>query len=119
MSGVGNPYHNAQAESFIKTLKLEEIYRAGYGTFADVAVRLPIFIEQIYNTRLCPGAPITQAGIAPAWRSERRYRVVLRKAAPLARSAVIWGGQLLRSAAKLRATADAVCIALPGLKNGR
>ena len=51
MSSVGNPYHNAQAESFMKTLKVEEVYRAGYETFADVAVRLPIFIEQIYNTR--------------------------------------------------------------------
>ena len=29
MSSVGNPYHNAQAESFMKTLKVEEVYRAG------------------------------------------------------------------------------------------
>lgn len=49
MSSVGNPYHNAQAESFMKTLKVEEVYRAGYETFADVAARLPTFIEQIYN----------------------------------------------------------------------
>lgn len=53
MSRVGNPYHNAQAESFMKTLKVEEVYRAGYETFADVAVRLPRYIEQVYNsTRL-------------------------------------------------------------------
>jgi putative transposase len=32
MSAVGNPYHNAQAESFMKTLKVEDIYTAGYGT---------------------------------------------------------------------------------------
>ncbi|WP_164871835.1 integrase core domain-containing protein [Solirhodobacter olei] len=51
MSGVGNPYHNAQAESFIKTLKVEEVCIAGYETFADVATRLPIFIEQVYNSR--------------------------------------------------------------------
>ncbi|MDQ1902026.1 MULTISPECIES: integrase core domain-containing protein [Paracoccus] len=51
MSSDGNPYHNAQAHSFMKTQKVEEVYRAGYETFADVAVRLPIFIEQIYNTR--------------------------------------------------------------------
>nr|WP_232816727.1 IS3 family transposase [Paracoccus zhejiangensis] len=51
MSSVGNPYHNAQAESFMKTLKVEEVYRAGYETFADVAARLPIFIEQIYNSK--------------------------------------------------------------------
>ena len=51
MSSVGNPYHNAQAESFMKTLKVEEVYLAGYETFADVARRLPIFIEQVYNTQ--------------------------------------------------------------------
>lgn len=51
MSSDGNPYHNAQAHSFMKPQKVEEVYRAGYETFADVAVRLPIFIEQIYNTR--------------------------------------------------------------------
>ena len=51
MSGVGNPYHNAQAESFMKTLKVEEVYIVGYETCADVAQRLPILIEQIYNTR--------------------------------------------------------------------
>jgi putative transposase len=51
MSSVGNPYHNAQAESFTKTLKVEEVYRAGYETFADVAARLPKFIEQVYNSR--------------------------------------------------------------------
>ncbi|MBD9529990.1 DDE-type integrase/transposase/recombinase, partial [Paracoccus sp. PAR01] len=49
MSSVGNPYHNAQAESFMKTLKVEEVYLAGYETFADVARRLPVFIEQVYN----------------------------------------------------------------------
>ena len=27
MSSIGNPYHNAQAESFMKTLKVEEVYR--------------------------------------------------------------------------------------------
>ncbi len=47
MSAVGNPYHNAQAESFMKTLKVEDIYTAGYETFADVAERLPRFIEEI------------------------------------------------------------------------
>lgn len=60
MSSVGNPYHNAQAESFMKTLKVEEVYRAGYETFTDVAQRLPIFIEQIYNTRRLPSATVRQ-----------------------------------------------------------
>ncbi len=51
MSGVGNPYHNVQAESFMKTLKVEEVYRGGYETFADVAARLPRYIEQVYNAK--------------------------------------------------------------------
>jgi len=51
MSAVGKPYHNAQAESFMKTLKVEDIYPAGYETFAEVAEHLRKFIEQIYNTK--------------------------------------------------------------------
>jgi len=45
MSGVANPYDNAQAESFMKTLKVGEVDLAGYETFKDVAVRLPRSIE--------------------------------------------------------------------------
>lgn len=51
MSSVGNPYHNAQAESFMKTLKVEEVYIGGYETFQDVAERLPRLIEEVYNAR--------------------------------------------------------------------
>ncbi|MGB3538265.1 MAG: IS3 family transposase [Mesorhizobium sp.] len=51
MSAVGNPYHNAQTESFMKTLKVEDVYVAGYDNFADVAERLPRFIEEVYNSK--------------------------------------------------------------------
>jgi putative transposase len=40
----GNPYDDATTESFIKTLKTEEIYLWEYRTLADVQMRLPFFI---------------------------------------------------------------------------
>lgn len=39
MCAVGNPCHNAQAESFMKTLKVEKVYLSEYETFADVVHR--------------------------------------------------------------------------------
>lgn len=49
MSRAGNPYDNAHAESFMKTLKHEEIYPRGYRTMADVIAHLPHILETIYN----------------------------------------------------------------------
>ena len=51
MSSPGNPHHNAQAESFIKTLKVEDIYIGVYESFSHVAKRLPRFIEDVYNAK--------------------------------------------------------------------
>jgi hypothetical protein len=47
MSSPGNPYHNAQADSFMKTLEVEAVYLAGYATFGDGANRLPTFVEDV------------------------------------------------------------------------
>jgi len=51
MSGKGNPYDNAFAESFFKTLKQEEVYLWEYETFSDVVERIPYFIEDVYNRK--------------------------------------------------------------------
>ena len=51
MSRKGNPYDNAFAETFMKTLKYEEVLLNDYETFNDVLERLPRFIEDVYNKR--------------------------------------------------------------------
>ena len=51
MSQKGNPYDNAYAESFIKTLKTEEIRLWEYKTIEDVHNRIPYFIEDVYNQK--------------------------------------------------------------------
>lgn len=51
MARVGNPYDNAVAESFFKTLKYEEVYLSDYETYEDVLKRVPYFIKDVYNRK--------------------------------------------------------------------
>jgi transposase InsO family protein len=49
MSRLGNPYDNAKCESFMKTLKQEEIYTRRYRDQADLEAHMEQFLEQYYN----------------------------------------------------------------------
>src|SRR4029453_11304360 len=49
MSRPGNPWDNAWAESFIKTLKLEEVNGRRYRNFDHAKTCIGTFIEEVYN----------------------------------------------------------------------
>jgi len=51
MARKGNPFDNAMAESFIKTLKYEEVDLWDYRTLADVYKRIAFFIQELYNKK--------------------------------------------------------------------
>lgn len=51
MSRKGNPYDNAQAESFMKTLKYEEVYRSEYRDEREVRTGIKRFLEKVYNEK--------------------------------------------------------------------
>lgn len=51
MSQAGNPYENAFAESFNKTIKVEEIYLSEYASFDDALQNIEKFIEEVYNKK--------------------------------------------------------------------
>jgi putative transposase len=51
MSRRGNPYDNAACESFMKSLKYEEVYRTEYRDLADAYTGIGEFIERVYNEK--------------------------------------------------------------------
>ncbi len=51
MSRKGNPYDNAKLESFMKTLKTEEVYLNEYQTEQEARLNIGEFIETIYNKK--------------------------------------------------------------------
>jgi transposase InsO family protein len=51
MSRKGNPYDNAYMESFMKTVKYEEVHLWNYETLDDVKSRIPEFLENVYNEK--------------------------------------------------------------------
>ena len=51
MSRRGNPYDNARAESFMKTLKYEEVYLNEYETMNQARTDIRHFLESVYNQK--------------------------------------------------------------------
>jgi len=51
MSRKANPYDNAIAESFMKTLKYEEVYRDDYQDLLEARTSIQRFLEQVYNEK--------------------------------------------------------------------
>jgi transposase InsO family protein len=51
MSRKGNPYDNAIAESFMKTLKYEQVYREDYEDLRQARASIQRFLEQVYNEK--------------------------------------------------------------------
>jgi len=75
MARSGNPYENANMESFFKTLKYEEVYLFEYETIADVRERIPYFIEEVYNRKRLHSAlgylsPVSYETMSIRWNRE-------------------------------------------------
>jgi transposase InsO family protein len=51
MSRKGNPFDNAKCESFMKTLKHEEVHRTEYRDLADARAQIGTFLEKVYNEK--------------------------------------------------------------------
>ena len=51
MSRVGCPWDNAMAESFMKTLKAEEVDGRAYRDLAEARAAIEVFIENVYNAQ--------------------------------------------------------------------
>jgi transposase InsO family protein len=77
MSRTGNPYDNAKAESFMKTLKSEEVYLRQYRDQTDARSSIQRFLEEVYNAQRLHSA----LGYLPPAEFERRQRVQNKKEA--------------------------------------
>lgn len=77
MSRRGNPWDNAGCESFMKTLKYEEVHRNEYRDLSEARASIRHFLEKVYNERRLHSA----LGYLPPAEFERRLAVPQKDAA--------------------------------------
>ena len=70
MSRKGNPWDNAACESFMKTLKYEEVLRNEYRDLAEARASIGEFLEKVYNEKRLHSA----LGYLPPAEFERNHR---------------------------------------------
>jgi putative transposase len=83
MSRIGNPYDNALAESFMKTLKQEEVDGRAYRDIADASAAIGIFVERVYNAE--------RLHSALGYRPPAEYEADIRAKSPIIGAAAIMG----------------------------
>jgi transposase InsO family protein len=77
MSRKGNPWDNAACESFMETLKYEEILHNEYRDLAEARASIPEFLEKIYNQKRLHSA----LGYLPPVKFEAQLKVQIVEAA--------------------------------------
>ena len=77
MSRKGNPWDNAACESFMKTLKYEEVFRSEYRDLTEARGSIRVFLEKVYNQKRLHSA----LGYLPPAEFERDWHAQSKKEA--------------------------------------
>src|SRR5246127_3162347 len=78
MSRKGNPWDNPACESFMKTLKYEEVFRSEYRDLQEAHLSIREFLEKIYNEKRLHSA----LGYVPPVEFEAHLAAQQKEAAP-------------------------------------